>query len=177
MHLRYLAPLCLSVAVLGCQQSDPEITQMVRSALVSDDLVRTRNIRVDTRQQVVTLTGTVATAAEKDRAMRLARFAKGVHEVKDEIRIVPEAVATTGVLPPKLAIDDATIVAAIRTKLLANPDTAALTLDVQSRDHVVTLKGMARSTIAHETALLVASSTDGVVRVEDQMTLASTPGQ
>ncbi len=45
------------------------------------------DITVDTMRGVVTLTGTVKTAAERDKAISIARDTKGVVEVKDHIKV------------------------------------------------------------------------------------------
>jgi len=54
-----LGILGTAVLVVGCSQSDSGITTSVKSKLVADDMVKARNINVDTRDRVVTLTGTV----------------------------------------------------------------------------------------------------------------------
>jgi hyperosmotically inducible periplasmic protein len=49
--------------------------------------VRARDIDVDTSNGLVTLSGVVRSAAERDRALRLARETEGVTEVQDRLRI------------------------------------------------------------------------------------------
>jgi osmotically-inducible protein OsmY len=52
-----------------------------------DDLVKARAIDVTTNGTTVTLTGTVSSHAEHDRAVALARETKGVTRVVDGLRI------------------------------------------------------------------------------------------
>ena len=66
--------------------SDAAITAKVKTALGADDLVKARNIDVDTMRGVVTLHGNVASAAEKERAISLARRVEGVAGVKDNLK-------------------------------------------------------------------------------------------
>jgi hyperosmotically inducible periplasmic protein len=66
--------------------SDAAIAAKVKTAFAADDLVRAHKINVDTVQGVVTLHGTVKGAAEKSRAMDIARRVDGVVGVKDNLR-------------------------------------------------------------------------------------------
>ena len=66
--------------------SDAAITAKVKTLLTADDLVKARRIDVDTARGVVTLNGTVSSAAEKNQAIKLARSVSGVVDVKDNLR-------------------------------------------------------------------------------------------
>ncbi|MDF3057144.1 MAG: transport-associated protein [Rariglobus sp.] len=61
------------------------ITAKVKSALTSDDVVKAREINVDTFRGTVSLSGFVSTSAEKERAERIAASIEGVREVKNNI--------------------------------------------------------------------------------------------
>jgi hyperosmotically inducible protein len=52
-----------------------------------DDHVRARNIDVDTKDGVVTLSGTVNSRDERDRALRLASETSGVRGVTDRLTV------------------------------------------------------------------------------------------
>lgn len=67
--------------------SDATINTKVKATLAADGLVKARNIDVDTVRGVVTLNGTVMSAAEKSQAISLARKVEGVREVKDNLKI------------------------------------------------------------------------------------------
>ena len=66
--------------------SDAAITAKVKTAFAADELVKAHRINVDTVQGVVTLNGTVNSAAEKQRAMDIARRTEGVHSVRDNLK-------------------------------------------------------------------------------------------
>jgi hyperosmotically inducible protein len=71
----------------GATVSDAAITTTVKSKFLADDMVKGLSIDVDTANGVVTLTGNVATRAEADRAMMLARQTDGVSRVVDNLKI------------------------------------------------------------------------------------------
>jgi len=65
MRFKMLIGACaIALASAGCAQSDAGITTAVKGKLVADDLVKARQINVDTKDKVVTLTGQVQTQAE-----------------------------------------------------------------------------------------------------------------
>lgn len=65
----------------GDAVSDTWITGKVKSALLADDALSGMDIKVETNQGVVSLSGTVASSAERDLAIAKARQIKGVMEV------------------------------------------------------------------------------------------------
>lgn len=67
--------------------SDAGITTKVKAKFLGDTDVPGLRIDVDTKDGVVTLTGTVGTAAEKQRAMEVAKNTDGVKSVVDRIKI------------------------------------------------------------------------------------------
>ena len=64
------------------------LTAKIKSKMALDDLVRARSIDVTTSGQVVTLTGKVASEAERTRAVQLARETAGVTQVVDRLSVV-----------------------------------------------------------------------------------------
>jgi hypothetical protein len=70
-------------AVLG----EGALTAKIKSKMALDDLVRARSIDVTTNGQVVTLTGTVGSEAERTRALQLARETSGVTQVVDRLTL------------------------------------------------------------------------------------------
>jgi osmotically-inducible protein OsmY len=90
MRFRLFVGACaLALAATGCANTDAGITTSVKNKLIADDLVKARQINVDTRDKVVTLTGQVTTAEEETRALQIARGTEGVLDVIDQIDIVP----------------------------------------------------------------------------------------
>ena len=63
------------------------VTAKIKSKMVLDDLVKARNIHVETNGTVVTLTGAVDSEAERKRAVELAKETQGVTSVIDHLRM------------------------------------------------------------------------------------------
>lgn len=66
---------------------DASITAKVKSALISDASVKAYVIDVDTKQNVVTLSGTVASEDVSSQAEKLARGVEGVKEVRNQLLV------------------------------------------------------------------------------------------
>lgn len=67
--------------------TDAAITSAVKTKFLADPAVGGLKIDVDTKDNVVTLTGNVRSAAEKAEAIRLAKTTKGVARVVDKLTI------------------------------------------------------------------------------------------
>jgi len=67
--------------------SDATINTKIKSLFALDDLVKARNINVDTIRGVVQLNGTVHSTAERDQALKIARKVDGVVEVRDNLKL------------------------------------------------------------------------------------------
>ena len=72
----------------GAILNEGALTAKIKSKMALDDLVRARSIDVTTSGQVVTLSGTVASEAERARALQLARETAGVTQVVDRLSVV-----------------------------------------------------------------------------------------
>ena len=180
-----LSVLGAAVFVVACSQSDSGITTSVKSKLIADNIVKARDINVDTRDRVVTLTGTVQSPTEENRALEIARNTKGVADVIDRMAVIssePGAAPTTGQLDSAPAtsvggaISDAAITSDVRARLLADPDVNAQKIDVDTRDRVVTLTGIVNSPAQKSWAVELAKKADNALRVEDNLLVQeSTP--
>jgi hyperosmotically inducible periplasmic protein len=63
------------------------LTLKIKSKMALDDTVKANTINVDTTGSVVTLTGTVESKQERERAVRLARETTGVTNVVDKLQV------------------------------------------------------------------------------------------
>jgi hyperosmotically inducible protein len=168
MKSRLLMTAGAAVLAVACGQSDAGITTSVKNQLTADDLVRARNIDVDTADRVVTLSGEVESPAEEAQALQLARNTDGVANVVDRIEIVPDAGIPA---PTDNAVSDVGTTAEIKAKLLADTQVSGLRIDVDTKDSVVTLTGNVSSAAEKEKALELARGVTGVTRVEDRLTI------
>ena len=63
------------------------VTAKIKSKMILDDLVKARDIDVDTTGSTVTLTGVVHSDAERKRAVQIAKETEGVTSVIDQLRV------------------------------------------------------------------------------------------
>jgi hyperosmotically inducible protein len=70
--------------------TDSWITTRVHSKFVGEDLLKDSDINVDSKDHVVTLKGTVMTAAARTRAVAQAKEVEGVQRVIDQLVIGPK---------------------------------------------------------------------------------------
>lgn len=65
---------------------DTAITSEVKAKLLADDIVPSRNVKVETTDGVVQLSGTVESQAQSDRAESIAKAIDGVKSVKNDLK-------------------------------------------------------------------------------------------
>ena len=77
----------IASAKVEAVMTDAGLTSKIKAKMALDDLVRARTIDVSTDGRIVTLRGTVQSAAEHERAVALARETSGVERVDDRLRV------------------------------------------------------------------------------------------
>lgn len=160
LTMRWIAMAAVAIWSVSCSQSDAGITTAIKSRLAADDEVKAYQIDVDTREKIVTLSGTVDTARAKTRAVEIARLEKGVFQVTDNITVSPSA-------PP--VPTDASLTAAVKAKLAAESSLSGLKIIVDTLNGVVTLSGDVRSQADKDVAVRLARETAGVREVNDRL--------
>jgi len=70
--------------------TDTWIKTRVKSKFIGEDLLKDSDITVDVNDHVVTLSGTVMSAAGRARAIEEAKQVEGVHQVIDKLKIGPK---------------------------------------------------------------------------------------
>ena len=94
-NLRQLASglclLCIATVAAGETAnefvSDPALATLVRAALASDHAVNARDIKVDTRDGLVILSGEVKSEAIRTAAVARARSVAGAADVRDDLTL------------------------------------------------------------------------------------------
>ncbi|WP_122574180.1 BON domain-containing protein [Pseudomonas viridiflava] len=131
-------------------------------------------IDVDVEQGTATLKGKVENEVDRELAERIALDIKGIDKVDNQLETDAALVSEHGTKANMAQrFEDATLVATVKSKLLWSSVTEALNIDVDSKDGVVTLKGRAQSPEAKELAGSLASNTDGVVSVNNLISLSA----
>jgi osmotically-inducible protein OsmY len=77
--------------------------------------------------------------------------------------------ACSTTVKPGRQVADSEITASVKTRLAANPDVAAIDIDVDTLEGVVTLSGRVKTDKERLEALEVARGTEGVRRVTDNL--------
>jgi hyperosmotically inducible periplasmic protein len=67
--------------------AEAALTSKIKAKMVLDDYIKARTIDVTTDRSTVTLSGTVRSVEEHDRAIRLARETAGVTQVVDRLTV------------------------------------------------------------------------------------------
>ena len=77
----------VAAARVGESLEQGSLTAKIKAKMVLDDVVKARTIDVTTEGTIVTLSGTVHSRQERDRALALARETEGVTKVVDRLEI------------------------------------------------------------------------------------------
>jgi osmotically-inducible protein OsmY len=81
--------VALAAESAGKAVDDTWITTKVKTDLAKDKSTSATKIHVNTKAGVVVLTGTVPSAAEKEKAEQDARSVKGVVDVENQLNVAP----------------------------------------------------------------------------------------
>ena len=171
---RALATPAFAVA----QQTDGALKDRIEYRLETSSLVRKYDIDVKVDQGVAKLSGAVATAAQKAEAEKLAKI-DGISKVESTITVEANADRTVadrvknGLNKAGEKITDAWITTKVNWFFVGEDLLKGSHIDVDTKDNVVTLKGTVASAAGKSRAVELARETDGVKRVVDQLTVAT----
>ncbi len=143
------------------QQDDQIIKQEIIEQLTWDDSVNSSEITVLVHDGVVTLEGTIPSYSSKRNAQKDAWQVRGVTRVENKLDVA----FPTGVTLP----DDATITSNIEKMLILDSRIQADEIEVQTHEGLVTLSGAAQSQWEKNLAEEIASSSSGVVFVQNNL--------
>lgn len=129
--------------------------------------LRADNLKVTVKDGKATLTGIVPEGVNKDLAKEIALGVDGIKDVDNQIEVVAEPNVSSAHPMSDFAktIDDATITAAVKSKLLWSRYTDGLETTVVTKSGRVLLTGTAESGAAKDLAGSLARNTHGVVSV------------
>lgn len=154
---------------------DARLEGALQTALSLNRLLNPFPIKVAVDGRQARLWGEVENPVERDLAEHVALATRGIEQVDNQLRINPGLVERQ--LEPRAyaqRLDDATLAAVIRARLLWSRITERSAIEVQSREGVVTLRGKVDSAEAKELAGVLASGSDGVHLVNNLVSLDST---
>jgi hyperosmotically inducible protein len=154
----------------------PTVEDRVEYRLETAEPVRKYDIKVKVEGTTATLTGDVATAAQKAEAERLAKI-DGVTRVINNIKVDPDEDRSladktkAGLSKAGDKITDTWINTKVAWFFVGEDTLKDSNINVDTKDHVVTLKGTVKSEAGRARAIALAKQTDGVRRVVDEMTI------
>ena len=159
------AGLGTSAAYASGVVEDSLITAKVKTELVAEPATKARQIDVETSKGTVHLSGFVDSAESKTVAERVASAVKGVVAVKNDLDVRTDN-RTVGAV-----IDDAVISTKVKAALAANPQTSAMSINVETHHGTVQLSGKVASDQEKAEATRVAAAVEGVESVENVLTV------
>ena len=170
--------LAASSIVSTQAQTDEMLKDRIAYRLDTSSLVRKYDVKVKVDQGVATLSGTVATAAQKAEAERVARV-EGIARVESVIAVNLDVDKTLGerieggFSRTGDKISDGWITTKVNWFFVGENLLKDSKINVDAKDNVVTLKGTVESAAGRARAVDLAKETEGVKRVIDQLALRS----
>lgn len=158
------------------QVPDDTLKDRINFRLETSNSVRKYDVHVKVENGVATLSGDVATAAQKAEAERLAKV-EGVTRVQNDIKVDPDEDKTVtervkkGLTKTGEAITDAWITTKVKWFFVGEDALKGSDINVDTANHVVTLKGTVKTPAGKARAIELARNTDGVTRVVDQLVI------
>ena len=173
---------------------DERITSTIQAKYFLDSTVKARQIDVAAQGGVVTLKGQVASEAERNQALQLARGTAGVQRVEDHLTVdaslgnqppiasnqppvgattaTPPAIGTSGTTAAPAAgagvrSEDMALESKVRTKVTANG------VEISARDGVILVQGSVASQAERQKIIAAVRGTEGVTQVVDRLTVAA----
>ncbi len=139
---------------------DADIRRSVENLLSADPDMDLADIRVSVRDGIVTLKGSVDEYWKKWEAERIAHRARGVHDIINELTVVPT-----------MSIADKAIADDVRSAIERNRNVNIEDVDIEVEDKVVTLSGSVPNREVRQAVVETAAFTKGVVDVIDNLTI------
>jgi osmotically-inducible protein OsmY len=177
--------IALALAVLPAGAHDQPLEQAINEARLEGTIgtaillnrhLNPFEISVDVEGDTAILSGTVDEAVDKQLAERVALNARGIARVDNRIAVEPEAKLrerrSEGERDFDEAVEDASITASVKSRLLWNDVTDGLEIDVDTMRGKVTLSGKASSEAEKSLATKLARLTDGVRSVDNRIAIA-----
>jgi osmotically-inducible protein OsmY len=162
----------------AAKATDSDLADRISHRLDTDAMVAKYDIKASVDHGVATLTGTVATAGQKAQAGRLAQ-GPGITRVDNKITVDKDVdkslmdKAKAGLSKTGETINDAWITTKVKYHFMGENLLKGSDINVDTADHVVTLKGTVKTAAGRARAVALAKQTEGVTRVVDQLTIGT----
>jgi osmotically-inducible protein OsmY len=158
-----VAMLAISVPVQASKM-DSRIESSAKQSYVFKTYLQADDIKIQSMDGVVSLTGTVSEESHKSLAQETVASLPGVKSVDNKLEI-------KGELPAENS--DAWLTTKVKTMLLYHRNVSGMT-EVSTKDGIVTLQGEAASQARKDLTTEYAKGIEGVKDVKNEMTVAKT---
>ena len=147
--------------------TDGRIESAVKNSYTFKNYLKDDDIKIEAKDGVVTLTGTVSEQSHKSLAKDTAQNLPGVKRVEERLNVRSDAPAERS---------DAWITTKVKTALLFHRSVSASGTEVETRDGVVVLSGRADSGAQKSLTEEYVRDVDGVKSVDNRMTVGVQDG-
>jgi len=148
-----------AATTIGTEIDDSVITTKVKSAMMADDLIKSVDVKIETRKGEVLITGFADNQVQIDRSSAVALAVEGVKKIDNKL-VLKEGTQTVG-----NKIDDSVITAGVKTAMLDDVQMKSLDVAVVTRKGEVQLSGFVDSELQSTHAVEVAKRISGVQNV------------
>jgi len=145
--------------------SDTSITTKVKAALLAEPNLKSRNIKVETNNGIVTLSGDLDSQEHIDKAQEITKPIAGVQDVKNNLNVANKKSGEV--------LGDTSITAKVKAAILAEPNLKSLQINVETDHGTVTLSGSVDSKAQLKRVKEITSATAGVKHIKDNLVVKS----
>jgi osmotically-inducible protein OsmY len=159
-----VALLIVSVPV-HASKMDSSIESSAKKSYVFKTYLKEDDIKIQSLDGAVTLTGTVSEESHKSLAKETVAGLPGVKSVDNKLEVKGERPADNS---------DAWLITKVKTALLFHSSVSGFKTEVNAKDGIVTLQGEASSLAQKDLTTEYAKDVEGVKGVNNEMTVAKT---
>lgn len=157
--------MILTSAPVHASKMDDRIESSAKKSYVFKTYLKGDDIKIESKDGIVTLTGTVSEESHKSLAQDTVADLPGVKSVDNRLEVKGEHPS---------AMSDAWLVTKVKSTLLFHKSVSGLKTEVDVKDGIVTLKGEATSQAQKDLATEYARDIEGVKDVKNGMTVSKT---
>jgi len=146
-------------------KTDDRIESSAKKSYVFKTYLKGDDIKIQSKDGVVTLTGTVAEESHKSLAQETVADLPGVKSVDNRLEVKGERPAENS---------DTWVYMKVKTALLFHRNVSGFETEINVKDGIVTLRGEATSLAQKDLTTEYAKDVEGVKEVKNEMTVAKT---
>ena len=151
------------------ENSDAWINMKVKTMLMFHQNVSGLKTHVDVLDGVVTLQGEASSEAQKELTTEYAKYIEGVKNVKNDMTVAKGKKTTVDKVGE--FIDDASITAQVKLALLIHRSTNVIKTKVETKNGIVTVKGVAKNSAEKDLVGRLVGDIKGVKGLKNGMTV------